>query len=96
MTQHDPFGPSTKRSGRTAKWSIRLGRSYSTGRHLHLLNCGISMESTPVAIPPSPEILSLEQALTRARQAKQGLIAAGLPTARNIRRRLAWKRSRGD
>ena len=53
------------------------------------------MESAPLAIPPSQETLTLEEVLIRAREGKQRLIAAGLSTARNIERRLAWKRSRG-
>lgn len=53
------------------------------------------MESTPVAIPPSQQILTLEEVLIRARQGKQRLVAAGLSTTQNIERRLAWKRSRG-
>ena len=53
------------------------------------------MESTPVAVPLSQEILTLEEAVTRAQEGKQRLIAAGLPTTRNNERRLAWKRSRG-
>ena len=46
---------------------------------------------------PSPATggLSLEEVLARARQGRQRLIAAGLPTTRNIKRRLAWKRARG-
>ena len=53
------------------------------------------MESAPVAIPPPQEILTLEEALIRAQEGKQRLVAAGLSTTRNIERRLAWKRSRG-
>ena len=53
------------------------------------------MESTPVAIPQSQKILTLEEVLIRAEQGKQRLVAAGMPTTRNVERRLAWKRTRG-
>ena len=53
------------------------------------------MDSTPVAIPPSQEILTLEEVLIRSEQGKQRLVAAGMSTTPKIERRLAWKRSRG-
>ena len=53
------------------------------------------MESTPVAIPPSQKILTLEEVLIRSEQGKQRLVAAGMSTTPKIERRLAWKRSRG-
>ena len=46
------------------------------------------MESR-VAISPSQDTLTLEDALTRVQVGKQRLIAAGLSTTRNIERRLA-------
>ncbi len=52
------------------------------------------MESAEV-LPPPEEVLTMEEAVTRARRAKQQLIRAGLPTTRNLERRLAWKRARG-
>ena len=69
-------------------------------RYLHLYSDtrgyrGTSMESNPVAIPPSQEILTLGEVLIHAQKGKQCLIAVGLSTTRNIKRRLAWKRSRG-
>ena len=53
------------------------------------------MKTTPVAIPPPQEILTLEEVLARAQEGRKRLIAAGLPTTRNVERRLAWKASRG-
>ena len=89
--------------------AVSLGRFYSTVRPFGFPGLGrtgprferswdyrgTSMESTPDANSPSPEILTLEEVLIRAEQGKQRLIAAGLSTTRNIERRLAWKRSRG-
>ena len=37
----------------------------------------------------------MEEVLARARRGRERLIRAGLPTTRNIERRLAWKRARG-
>ena len=52
-------------------------------------------KTTPVAIPPPQEILTLEEVLARAQEGRKRLFAAGLPTTRNVERRLAWKASRG-
>ena len=50
----------------------------------------------PADTPPRPQkVLTLEEALARARRGKQRLIEAGRPTTRNIEGRLAWKRARG-
>ena len=44
---------------------------------------------------PLQEVLTLEEALERGRRNYQRLVESGLPTTRNIERRLAWKRARG-
>lgn len=45
--------------------------------------------------PRPPTILTMEEALARARENYKRGIAAGASPTRNIERRLAWKRSRG-
>ena len=52
------------------------------------------MEPTERSSQPQ-EILTVEEVVARARRGKERLIRAGLPTTRNIERRLAWKRARG-
>ena len=52
------------------------------------------MEATDSSSQPQ-EILTVEEVVARARRGKERLIRAGLPTTRNIERRLAWKRARG-
>ena len=42
-----------------------------------------------------PTIMTMEEALARARENYKRGIAAGASPTRNIERRLAWKRSRG-
>ena len=44
---------------------------------------------------PLREVLTMEEALARAKRGKLRLVKAGLPTTRNIEGRLAWKRARG-
>ncbi|MCQ3805405.1 MAG: hypothetical protein KTV45_15150 [Acidimicrobiia bacterium] len=56
------------------------------------------MPEQPVVDPYAsryPTILTMEEALARARENYQRGIAAGMSPTRNIEKRLAWKRSRG-
>ena len=47
------------------------------------------------ALRPPQKVLTMDEALARAKRGEERLIQAKLPTTRNIKRRLAWKRDRG-
>lgn len=54
------------------------------------------MESeTAAALPPPPEVLTMDEVLARAGENHKRLIEAGGSPTRNNERRLEWKRARG-